>query len=124
MTDGHSPTHSCSHYQSLQLLGKIFQNLLLNLLKRNTYAVMETQHLSQIMEKSSPSYMQSLEFQFIYFTFKTLEKYLPVPLNGLINILNNGLKRDDEEKAKYPTLSTSLRRIKSSLCQQQPACWS
>ena len=34
MTDGHSPTHSCSHYQSLQQLGKIFQNLLLNLLKR------------------------------------------------------------------------------------------
>ena len=68
--------------------------------------------------------MQSLEFQFIYSTFKTLEKYLPVPLNGRIKILKNGLKRDDEEKEKYPTLSMSLRRIKSSLCQQQPVYWS
>ena len=44
--------------------------------------------------------MQSLGFQFIYCTFKTLEKYLLKPLNGYIKILKNGLKRDDEEETK------------------------
>ena len=68
--------------------------------------------------------MQSLEFPFIYCTSKTLEKYLLKALNGPIKILKNGLKRDDEEETKLTqTLLSSLRRIKSSLFQQQPVYW-
>ena len=65
--------------------------------------------------------MQFLGFPFISCTFKTLEKYLLKPLNGYIKILKNGLKRDDEEETKLTqTLLLSLRRVKSSLYQQQP----